>query len=417
MAGSPDPLRVLHIGSLYPPYAFGGAERVVELLAEEQVRQGLEVAVASLTRDAQPESVRHGVVTKPQANSNPLWIEDAANHPSPMRMMNKIRTVFNLRAAADFGRAIDQFRPDVVHTHSMVELPPMIWAQARRRGVAVVHTLHDYDLLCIRGALFKDGRPCERRHKSCVAVSAWKQRFHGDIDAVVAISSSVLETHRRYGLFEGLAAEAASVIWNPTELREQAAERASRLGPIVFGFMGRLVPEKGLDVILEACRLLPPTGWSLNIAGKAPGGMEDWIAKAQDLPVTFLGYQDAASFLSQTDVLLAPSVWAEPFGLVVVEAYSAGVPVIGARSGGITELVGMTGGDWLVPPGEAVALAARMRRVLDEGRASLPSRASFRPVLDAVAPERVARSYSAVYQAALAAKVAATPSPKALKAS
>jgi len=394
-------MRVLHISSVYPPHVVGGAEKVVAMLAERQAARGLTVGAAYLSRDAQPAGERHGVAVLPQRSRNLVWMEEVFAAPRPLRTANKLAQMVDARAAGDFARAIAAFRPDIVHTHSMVELPPMIWGAIADSGARSVHTLHDYDLICSRASLFRHGRSCAARHASCRITGAWKARFARRIDAVAAVSQPVLDEHRRFGLFAGLAESRARVIWNGVDV--PAAETvAARTDDFRFGFLGRLVPEKGIETLIAACRLLPATGWRLQVAGRAQEGDAAYRALAAGLPVEFLGFTDPVAFLRGIDVLVVPSIWREPFGLTVVEAFAQHVPVIGSRLGAIGDLVGAVGEDWLVPPGDAPALAARMRAAMAAGRDALPPAAAFAPVLAAVTPDRMLDAYDALYAEVLA---------------
>lgn len=386
-------LRILHIGSFYPPFVMGGAEKVVAMLAEAQAARGHTVAAAYLSREPQPAGERHGVIVLPQASRNLLWAEDVFAAPRFKRTANKLGQLVDYRAAAEFGRAIAAFRPDVVHTHSMVELPPMIWAEIAKSGAKAVHTLHDYDLVCSRASLFRDGASCQTLHASCRITGAWKARFAGRIDAVAAVSRPVLDTHREFGLFRDLDDAHARVVWNAVDV-PVGHVRPARSGDLVFGFLGRLVPEKGIETLLAACRLLPTNGWRLRVAGRAQEGDTAYRALAEGLPVDFLGFADPAAFLDGIDVLVVPSIWREPFGLTVVEAFARDVPVIGARLGAIADLVDP---DWLTTPGDVPALAARMGRAIEAGRASLPTAEVFAPVLAAVTPTRMLDAYDDLY--------------------
>jgi glycosyltransferase involved in cell wall biosynthesis len=397
-------MRVLHLSSLYPPPAVGGAEKVVKVLAEAQAAAGVQSAVAYLSRSPQAAAERNGVQLWPLQHRNPLWIEDSANHSGPLRKLNKLATLCNLLTLSDLSKLLDEWRPDVLHSHSMVELPPAMWQAARERGIAVVHTLHDYDLLCIRAALFMDGRRCETRHHACRAFSAVKRLFHGNIDHVVAVTRSVMQTHLEHGFFTHLPADRRHVVWNPVpldSLRARTPAQTDAGRPFTFGFMGRLVAEKGIDVLLRACRQLPPRGWRLKVAGKAPGDDGELRALAKGLPVEFVGYVDSAEFMSSVDVLVVPSVWMEPFGLTVVEAFAAGLPVIGSDRAGIAELVGAVDPAALVPAGDADALAVRMAQLVAAGRDCL-QRPDGTPVLDATRPETVVSRYLDVYERAIA---------------
>lgn len=152
------------------------------------------------------------------------------------------------------------------------------------------------------------------------------------------------------------------------------------------GYLGRLVPEKGVDVLLHACARLDD-GARVIIAGKGPA-RPDLERLAVELGVrervTFLDpipYARVPSFLRSLDVLALPSrpspVWVEQFGRVLIEAMACGIPVVASESGEIPAVLG-TGGV-LVPPGDARALGnelhilmsspERCRQIGDAGRA------------------------------------------------
>jgi glycosyltransferase involved in cell wall biosynthesis len=115
--------------------------------------------------------------------------------------------------------------------------------------------------------------------------------------------------------------------------------------------------------------------------------------------VEFVGFQSPKALFDRIDLLVAPSLWAEPLGRTVLEAYQAHVPVVGARSGGIAEII--ADDRWLVPPGDVEALAERLRRVLVEGRPGSPP--GRERVLARTTPEAVAAAFATVYAGLLPA--------------
>jgi glycosyltransferase involved in cell wall biosynthesis len=394
-------MRVLHLSSLYPPFAMGGAERVVELIAEHSAAHGIATAVAHLVPSPTQSAQRNGVAVYPLRHRNPLWIETSARYPGPVRNLNKIATLFNLLTERDLDKLLKQFAPDILHSHSMVELTPRMWRAAKLRGIKIVHTLHDYDLLCIRGALFKNGRSCTTRHTACSLFSRVKKIYHACIDHVVGVSEVVLRTHLENGFFRDLPPQNRHVVWNPVRTPARPREQPARCGPFTFGFLGRLVPEKGIEILLRACRSLPPQGWQLKVAGRAPTDSSVLRDSVRGLPVEFVGFVDPMSFLNEIDVLVVPSIWTEPFGLTVVEAYAAGVRVLGADSGGIGEVIRAVDPAWLVPPGDDHALADRMRALIHCGREGLGAGPDASVAMARTHPEFVAAQYLDIYTAAL----------------
>lgn len=399
---------MLHLSSVYAPQRVGGAEKVVELLAEQSVLRGHDVTVAHIAPRPSPPWTQHGVTVHPLPHRNPLRIEDSGRH-ALLRQANKLATLFNVLTTADVARLLSRLRPDIVHTHSMVEFSPWVWQVAAARGCRVVHTLHDYDLLCIRAALFKDGQHCTQRHRACAMFSRVKATQHRHIDHVVAVSRGVLDRHMDFDCFTHLPPSSRHVIWNAVPRDGWAEPRhAPRVDPstVVFGFIGRLVQEKGIETLLEACRQLPPAGWRLRVAGRAGPQQEQLLRRAEGLPVEWVGYVEPAHFLASLDTLIVPSIWQEPFGLTVVEAYAAGVPVIGSDGGGIGEVVGAVDPGALVRAADPAALAERMADVLRHGPRLLPEPAR-QQALERTHPDHMVAAYEAVYRAALSG--ASTP--------
>jgi len=391
-------MRVLHLSSLYAPHAFGGAERVVQTLAEGLSKRGMEVGVAHIAPRSSPPALKNGVKVFPLRHRNPLWIEQAARYPGVVRTLNKIATLFNVLTAADFDRLLADFRPDIVHTHSMVEIPPRMWKLAKARGASVVHTLHDYDLLCIRAALFKGERRCDNPHLACAAFSSVKRRYHVHIDQVVGVSDAILRAHVQRGLFGHLKPEERHVVWNPVKpVARPAPGKPCADSPFTFGFLGRLVPEKGILTLLEACARLRAQGWRLRIAGRAPAGDAALRERFAASHIEWVGYVEPGEFLGGIDTLIVPSAWHEPFGLTTVEAYAAGVPVLGSDIGGISEIIRQVDPGALFRPADPESLAQKMRERLALGRRPL-SAEGCAGVLERTQPDFVVEQYREIYR-------------------
>jgi glycosyltransferase involved in cell wall biosynthesis len=143
-------------------------------------------------------------------------------------------------------------------------------------------------------------------------------------------------------------------------------------GRVRIGFVGTLVWHKGVHVLLDAVRLLPPDSFELTIHGDPnvfPPYVEDLRRRAAQLPVRFAGAFDqeqAAQAYAAMDVLVVPSLWLENSPLVIQEAFMCGVPVIGARIGGIPELVDDQVNGRLYRPDSSADLAGVLRQVIQD---------------------------------------------------
>lgn len=139
----------------------------------------------------------------------------------------------------------------------------------------------------------------------------------------------------------------------------------------VVGYAGRLVREKGLDVLIDAAAGINEA--VVRMVGNGPLRTE-LEARAREREVTLqvdstVRHEDMAAAYAGFDVLVLPSrttaTWAEQFGRVLVEAMSCGVPVVGSDSGEIPWVIGTTGGGIVVPEGEVGALREALVRLRD----------------------------------------------------
>jgi glycogen(starch) synthase len=137
-------------------------------------------------------------------------------------------------------------------------------------------------------------------------------------------------------------------------------------------FVGRLVSDKGVDLLLQALKLLQRDGFSPDLTIVGSGPEETRLRKLSadlglDRQVTFAGQQSGnalAQTLNRHRVLAVPSRWAEPFGVVALEGIACGCVVVGSQDGGLKEAIGPCG--LTFKNGKVDELAAQLRRLINE---------------------------------------------------
>jgi glycosyltransferase involved in cell wall biosynthesis len=144
-------------------------------------------------------------------------------------------------------------------------------------------------------------------------------------------------------------------------------------GEYCIGFLGRLVPEKGIDTLLAAVRHLRSRSLNCRLIICGAGNAEAELKQAAaDLPVTWQGavpHDQAPQMMAQFDVLVLPSrttpTWKEQFGHVLIEAMAMGIPVVGSSSGEIPNVIGRS--DLVFLENDALALAQILQRLIEDG--------------------------------------------------
>ncbi len=393
-------MRVLLVNSLYPPEDVGGAERSVEQLARGLAAAGVTVSVATLVETGGGLEVRDGVRVHRLSLRHLYWPYERRRPAGVLRALwHGLEAVSPLMDQA-VARVVQAERPTLIHAHVLTGFAGSVHCAARRAGLPLVQSLRDYSTLCSRAALFRRGRVCERRCGDCVLLSEPRRRTTADVDHVVGISRAVLERHRAAGCFGDTP---ATVIGNAAGGGSRVVEM--RDGPPVFGFIGRIEPEKGIEVLLKATTGLGGD-WRLRIAGR---GETAYVARLRrafpDPRIDWLGQVEIEAFYDGVDVVVAPAIWAEPFGRTVVEALARGRGVIASRIGGLPEAAAGGGQVKLVAPGDAGALAGGLRAVIEAPGLWRNRGPAFDPIWTEAS---VVKAHLAVYREVLARRSSAS---------
>lgn len=395
-------MRILHLNVLYPPDLRGGSERFVASLAEEQAKRGHQVAVVTLGRAIEPPAIQNGVTVFRIGHADLFWFEEWESHSAPVRYLNKLLSIWNPITLGRVRDVVKSFKPDVMNTHCMLNFATNSWTAAAERKIPIVHALHEFNLVCRNTNAFRNGHMCETFCMPCRYNMA-KRWMSGSVSAVVGVSQDVLQRHLDYGFFHHIPEHLRAVIWSmpPIPLAPRPAFSADK--PFTIGFIGRIVPEKGLDTLLEAVKRLPNENWMLKIAGRVSPPLDEAAMRASvaHLPVEWTGVVPAPEFYPQIDVLVVPPIWADPGPLVVHEAFANGVPVVGTRMGGIKDMVETDKTGWLFEPHDVDALSQILTTLIQKGRSALPAQKNFAPFQERTTPDKVAAQYEEIYRRAI----------------
>lgn len=326
-------MNITIICTLYPPYILGGAELSVSYLAKGLVKEGHHVSVIT-TGDKYQEETIDGVKVYRLKNKNIYW-------RYPQREKNILRKsvwhlfdIYNVLYKRDIKRILRKEETDVVNTSNLCGISVVAWQTAKELGIPIAHTLRDYYLLCPQQTMIKGGKSCERQCTVCRSYSWYKKSMSQNVDAVVGISDFILQHHLRFGYFKNSSLQV--VIPNSVNKVEFTQRKKTNK----IGFIGRLSPEKGIELMIGSFNDSKHEGYQLVIAGNGNANYEKALRDCYESDdVHFMGKMKQKDFFESIDLLIVPSLWNEPFGRVVIEAYSYHCPVLMAKNGGLNELV------------------------------------------------------------------------------
>ena len=320
----------------------------------------------------------------------------------------------------DMGRLKREFCPDLVHAHNTFPLiSPSLYAAARRLAIPVVQTLHNFRLLCPQAMLLRNGAACEE----CIGHLPWRavvHRCYRDSLSQSAITATMILLHRLRGTWRkeveryivlnqlcrdkfvegGLPFDRMRIKPNFVHVNE-APDWRNRRGGL---FIGRLSAEKGLHTLAAALGQLPSV--QIDVYGKGP--LQSLVEGTPGL--RYRGFHESPVLqarLREAAYLVMPSTGVESFGLVAIEAFACGTPVIASRHGGMKEIVvqGKTG--LLVPTGDPHALARAIAYAHSHPAQMLAmGRAAREAYLERYTPEINYEQMIRIYQEALASHAA-----------
>lgn len=324
-------MKILVISSGYPPDVKGGGEHSTKIISEELAARGHEVNVLTLSSHAVSEII-NGVNVHRVLSPNLYWNFNPQPSSAKKIAWHLLDNV-NPRAYWLVKKYLQQFDPDVVLTSTIENFGAEAWRACRAFNVPVVHVLRSYYVLCYRGTCFKNGQNCTVPCTECQVLTLGRRHAAKEVNGLIGISEYILDKH-----IPAFPNAHARVIYNPVQTRPATPKIMHDTG-LHFGYLGRLEPEKGIEPLLETFIQLPES-CILHIGGT---GNDDYVAYLKDKypqpNIRFLGWVNAKEVYENIHYLILPAQWHEPFGRVVVEAFSYGVPVIGAMRGGIPELI------------------------------------------------------------------------------
>jgi glycosyltransferase involved in cell wall biosynthesis len=363
-------VRILTVVSTFPPHSYGGGEISAMNLSKWLAKQGHEVGVVTVA-DKDERELRGEIIEGLR-----VW---RLHFPRPYTFWSHVKASnwqkpwwylqdhFDPRNRTLMAYVLDAFKPDCVDVQVITGIGYNALREIGRRKIPTVYFLHDLNLACLWGGMFKNGKICSKRCLECRIASHLRFSDLTSIPFLAFCSPSRANLAKVASVLPLEKYQTASIfnanIYPPPTVSHTKADH------VRFLFVGRLDKSKGIDLLLSVLEnLAQKYRFTIDLLGDG--------AQAEGLRVRFghhdwchfkghVSQEEVANYMVRSDVLCTPSIWAEPLGGVVVQAVLIGLPVLGSDIGGIPELIDHDKSGLLIPANDSTAWEAAIRSVLD----------------------------------------------------
>ena len=289
------------------------------------------------------------------------------------------RSIYSREAKQKIEKLIEETKPDLAHLQNIrYHLTPSIIFALKKKGIPIIWTLHDYDLLCPNSLFLSNGHICEKckgfKYYNVVinrckkgslsasfmaAIESYAQRVLGVyalVDKFITPSAFLKNKLVEFGFDK-------TKIINIPNFIEIDTIKPHYDHKDYFLYFGRISEEKGLKVLIEAVKGIP--NGKLLIVGEGPTRkeLETYAGLVDSLNIHFLGFKtgnELKRIVEDAMFVVLPSIWYENFPYAILEAFASGKPVIASSIGGIPELIQNGVNGLLFEPGNAEDLREKI---------------------------------------------------------
>ncbi len=367
-------VRILHVIHRFPPYYMAGSEIYTYHLTKELAKYA---DIFVFTR-----------IENPFENSYLAFDENEGD--IRIRRINKPRRDYSLndkyldeKIDKAFVQFVKEIKPDLLHVGHLSHLSTNIINIAKEEfNIPIIFTIHDFWLYCLRGQLLdpslnicsqineKHCFNCLKSYYKSIDFKDFQEYKHHMDHVIKNIDLFLSPSLFLKQFFEKNGVPHTKIHYSPYGFKKEAIEYQNKqytpTSEIKFGFTGRIIPAKGIDLLLKAFSKLNYNA-KLLVFGEL-NSLVKYLKWYGNSKVIFRGAYDNGMInevLQQIDILVVPSIWYENSPLVIQEAFLAGIPVITSNIGGMAELVqdGKNGLTFKV--GDVDDLRAKMELLLE----------------------------------------------------
>jgi len=365
-------MKICIITNTFSPDLIGGSNIYTQIIAGELRNRNYElIVIASSTDRKDSIKLKNGIKIHYFHPANISASSEIGKESILKQGLWSILDIYNYYAYLKLIKILKQENPDIVHLNTPTDVTLSAFDAVKKLNLPLIFTAHDYLLLCRRFILLhKTGEICTEKNinKLCKPYRLLTKNIAGNKpDVVIFPSEFILRMFRDNGFFQKTK---KVILPNPIRLNNIDSGKKNtviRKPGLNILYVGSLTRHKGIQILIEALKLIKNDFVRLTIVGSGRYKNKLENLANSDKRITFherIPNSEIESCYNESDVLVVPSVSNEIFGIVILEAFRAGVPVIASRIGGIPEIVKNNYNGFLFEPGDTCQLKEILENIL-----------------------------------------------------
>lgn len=330
-------MNILIISNLFPPDFNGGAEKVAMRSAEFLSKNNKVSVLTTGTKNGiERVSTKNYPIIKIQYQNIYNFGLETSNNLIKF-LWHTVNKFGGIRYTVLF-KIIKETKPNIIYLHNSMAFMPQLIEIARKLKIPICAHIHDYSYICVRNCMFNSGRICQTQCKKCKLFNPLSNVDKSPIVTSVYVSHALKMIYERNCVFTNKSVVMHNI--EPSNGITNFNKKNLNFSRITFGFIGAILKEKGIEVLLESFTNKELENSELIIAGN---GNCEYIKKLKEKysnkNIRWLGQVQPNDFYKEIDILVVPSVWEEPQALVLIEAINRRIPIVSSNKGGSPEII------------------------------------------------------------------------------
>lgn len=360
-------MKICYISNMYPPAILGGAEIIVQKMAQAMKKRGHEVIIITTSPDNKAHTINDKEIPIYQLNTTRIY------QPYQQTQITGIKKplwhlfdLWNNKTKKTVQEILQKEDVDIIHLNNYKGLSMAIFNITKNMDIPLIFESHDFSLICPRANLICGNNTlCQERNFICNQyVNIQRKLLDDNVDLLIAPSNFMINKYHENNFFNN-----TNAVKIPLGIDKKTVRKPKSHDIIDITYIGSMGKHKGVDILIKAFMQINNENIRLHLVGKGYDEEEFKHLAKSDERIIFYGYVDndkIASFYDNANIIVVPSICYDNSPMVIYESFARSTPVVGSDIGGIPELINDNVNGRLFKPGDIESLKETLEEIISD---------------------------------------------------